>query len=63
VQNQRNLDFLRGERESKRGIHNTLDKYTTMFTEDITAIVVDPGSLTIRAGYSGEDTPRMVMPS
>jgi len=34
-----------------------------MFTEDITAIVVDPGSLTIRAGYSGEDTPRMVMPS
>ncbi|EAR89738.2 actin (macronuclear) [Tetrahymena thermophila SB210] len=34
-----------------------------MFTEDITAIVVDPGSLSIRAGYSGEDTPRLVMPS
>lgn len=34
-----------------------------MFTEDITAIVVDPGSLTIRAGYSGEGTPRLVMSS
>lgn len=34
-----------------------------MFTEDITAIVVDPGSLSIRAGYSGEDAPRLVMPS
>lgn len=34
-----------------------------MFTEDITAIVVDIGSLTARAGYSGEDTPRVVMSS
>lgn len=34
-----------------------------MFTEDITAIVIDPGSLSIRAGYSGEDTPRLVMSS
>lgn len=34
-----------------------------MFTEDITAIVVDPGSLTLRAGYSGEDAPRYVLPS
>ena len=29
-----------------------------MFTEDITAIVLDPGHLTTRAGYSGEDTPK-----
>ena len=57
LQNQRNLDFLGRKRE----IH--FRQKTTMFTEDITAIVVDPGSLTIRAGYSGEDTPRMVMPS
>ena len=34
-----------------------------MFTEDITAIVIDVGSLTVRAGYSGEDTPKIVMPS
>ncbi|KRX08954.1 hypothetical protein PPERSA_08157 [Pseudocohnilembus persalinus] len=34
-----------------------------MFTEDITAIVVDPGSLNLRAGYSGEDNPRIVSPS
>jgi actin-related protein len=31
-----------------------------MFTEDITAIVMDLGSLTIRTGYSGEDTPKFV---
>lgn len=34
-----------------------------MFTEDITAIVVDPGSLSMRAGYSGEENPRIVCPS
>jgi len=32
-----------------------------MFTEDITAIVVDLGSQLVRAGYSGEDTPRIVV--
>jgi len=31
-----------------------------MFTEDITAIVIDTGSLSIRSGYSGEDTPHFV---
>ena len=34
-----------------------------MFTEDITSIVLDMGSLTLRGGYSGEDTPRLVMSS
>ena len=31
-----------------------------MFTEDITAIIIDPGSTTIRSGYSGEDTPHFI---
>lgn len=34
-----------------------------MFTEDITAIVLDTGSLQFKSGYSGEDTPRIVMNS
>lgn len=34
-----------------------------MFTEDITSIVIDPGSLNVRSGYSGEDNPRMVCTS
>jgi len=34
-----------------------------MLTEDITSVVVDIGSLNARAGYSGEDTPRIVMSS
>ena len=34
-----------------------------MFTEDITAIVLDTGSLQFKSGYSGEDTPRVVMNS
>ena len=29
-----------------------------MFTDDITSIVVDCGSHHIRAGFSGEDTPK-----
>jgi|NOAtaT_7_FD_contig_31_1188022_length_322_multi_1_in_0_out_0_1 hypothetical protein len=34
-----------------------------MFTEDITAIVVDAGGFNLKSGYSGEDTPRLLYPS
>ena len=34
-----------------------------MFTEEITSIVLDVGSLQLRGGYSGEDTPRVQIPS
>ena len=34
-----------------------------MFTEDITSIVIDPGSLYFKSGYSGEDTPRVLCSS
>ena len=34
-----------------------------MFTEEAATVVVDPGSLSIRAGYSGEEAPRTVCPS
>ncbi|CAO1619365.1 unnamed protein product [Parajaminaea phylloscopi] len=31
--------------------------------DDVSAIVVDPGSSLLRAGWAGEDTPRVVIPS
>lgn len=31
--------------------------------DDISAIVVDPGSSSLRAGWAGEDTPRALIPS
>lgn len=34
-----------------------------MFTEEVTTVIMDPGSLSFRAGYSGEETPRTVCPS
>lgn len=34
-----------------------------MYSDEITGIVLDIGSSTCRAGYSGEDTPKQVIPS
>lgn len=31
--------------------------------DDVSAIVIDPGSSLLRAGWAGEDTPRVVVPS
>ena len=34
-----------------------------MFQQDLSSIVVDVGSLTTKAGFSGEDTPKYLLPS
>ena len=34
-----------------------------MFQQDLSSIVADVGSLTTKAGYSGEDTPKHLVPS
>ena len=34
-----------------------------MYSEEITGIVLDIGSSSIRAGYSGDDTPKYVIAS
>lgn len=31
--------------------------------DDVSAIVIDPGSSLLRAGWAGEDTPRVIIPS
>ncbi|KAH3683114.1 hypothetical protein WICPIJ_005916, partial [Wickerhamomyces pijperi] len=31
--------------------------------DEVGAIILDPGSHTTKAGYAGEDTPRMIVPS
>ena len=34
-----------------------------MFQQDLSSIVVDLGSISVKAGYSGEDSPKFVAPS
>lgn len=34
-----------------------------VFTDEVGAIVVDPGSYTVRLGYAGEDSPKFDIPS
>lgn len=34
-----------------------------MYSQDLSAVVVDVGSLNVRAGYAGDDLPRFIIPS
>jgi actin-related protein len=34
-----------------------------MYSQDLSAVVLDVGSLSVKVGYAGEDTPRHVLPS
>ena len=34
-----------------------------MYSQDLSSVVLDLGSLSIRAGYAGQDTPCHVLPS
>jgi actin-related protein 4 len=34
-----------------------------VFTDEINALILDPGSFTTRAGFAGEDTPKSVIPT
>ena len=55
-------------RETKRHIlrrnyHQPTAHVRAYITDEVSAIVVDLGSSTVKAGYAGEDTPKAVFPS
>lgn len=35
----------------------------TFFTDEVSAVVLDPGYSSVRAGFAGEDTPKSIVPS
>lgn len=40
-------------------IHFILDVYLYFFTDEVGALVFDMGSYSVRAGYAGEDCPKV----
>ena len=43
--------------------HHTISHVTDESTDEINALVLDPGSHTTRAGFAGEDTPKSCVPT
>lgn len=41
----------------------TLTELSLAYKDDVSAVVIDLGTHTTKAGYAGEDTPRCVIPS
>lgn len=52
------------EVSSLRGVkHHTVDNRSWLCTDEVSALVVDIGTSSLRAGYAGDDTPKSIIPT
>ena len=48
---------------SRAMLHNLHRSVADLFSDEVSALVLDPGSGSVRAGFAGEDTPKSIVPT